>query len=282
MHTSSGPQPHGNASPVVPSLELDVSAPSDDELCVVLGSDDDDDEVSLSEDEVSALVEDEVSALVVPLPATSSAQATNHRVVPAIQRMRERSRIAAAAAPLASADARDHHRRVPIAIIDVDYTGPGATAACIVAERWTDAAPFETHVVPIANVEPYVPGRFFERELPCILAVVPKIAVAIDAMLIDGYVYLDADGTPGLGARLHEHFAGAWPVVGIAKSPFRDADFATPVLRGTSRTPLYVTAIGIDVAEAARRVAAMHGPHRIPTLLGWVDRLAAGDPPAYS
>ncbi len=174
-----------------------------------------------------------------------------------------------------------HHRVVPIAIVDVDYTEPGACAACIVAERWTDAAPFETHAVRIAKVEPYVPGRFFERELPCILAVLPKIGVAIDALVIDGYVYLDAAGTPGLGARLFEHHGGAWPVVGVAKSPFRDADFATPVLRGTSRTPLYVTAIGMDVDEAAKRVVAMHGPHRIPTLLGWVDRLAAGDPPSY-
>jgi len=171
---------------------------------------------------------------------------------------------------------------MPIAIVDVDYGEPGATAACIIAERWTDAAPFETHVVPLAKVEPYVPGRFFERELPCILAVVPKIVATIDVLVIDGYVHLDAAGTPGLGARLHEHLGGKWPVIGIAKSPFRDADFATPITRGTSRTPLWVTAIGIDVDEAARRVVSMHGPHRIPTLLGWVDRLAAGDPPGFA
>ena len=66
-----------------------------------------------------------------------------------------------------------------------------------------------------------------------------------------------------------------------AKNPYRGSGFATPVLRGGSKSPLFVTAAGMDVAEAARHVEGMHGKHRIPTLLGWVDRLAAGDPPAW-
>jgi deoxyribonuclease V len=66
-------------------------------------------------------------------------------------------------------------------------------------------------------------------------------------------------------------------VVGVAKTAFQGSTFATPVTRGTSARPVFVTARGMDVAEAARLVAAMHGPHRIPTLLGRVDRLARGD-----
>ncbi len=171
---------------------------------------------------------------------------------------------------------------MPIAILDVDYTAaPGATAACVVAERWTDPVPIETHALPIANVQPYAPGRFFERELPCLLAVLPRISVPIEVLVIDGYVVLDADGTPGLGAHLHAHFGGRSAVVGVAKTPYHGSAFATPVLRGGSRNPLFVTAVGLDVAEAARHVAGMHGKHRIPTLLGWVDRLAAGDPPPW-
>lgn len=169
----------------------------------------------------------------------------------------------------------------PLAVVDVDYGGTGATAACVVAERWTDAVPTETHVVDIPKVEPYSPGRFFDRELPCILAVLPRVHAPIEAVVIDGYVMLDEHGAPGLGAQLHAQTKGRWAVVGVAKTPFRDGSFATPLLRGTSKRPLFVTAIGIDVADAARLVAGMHGPHRIPTLLGWVDRLAAGDPPPY-
>lgn len=176
---------------------------------------------------------------------------------------------------------------MPFAIVDVDYheaqarPGSAATAACLVVERWTDATPFTTHVVELAKVEPYTPGRFYERELPCILAVLAKLREPVDTVVIDGYVQLDADGTPGLGARLHAHAQGRFAVVGVAKTAYGDGSFAHAVLRGGSKKPLFVTGIGVDVAVAAQRVEHMHGRHRIPTLLGWVDRLAAGDPPAW-
>lgn len=170
---------------------------------------------------------------------------------------------------------------MPVAILDVDYHGVGATAACVVAERWTDGVPIETHVAQLARVEPYAPGRFFERELPCLVAVLPRVTVPLDAVVIDGYVFLDATGTPGLGAHLHAHLGGRVAVVGVAKTRYGAGDFATSVLRGRSSNPLFVTSVGLDVAEAARRVEGMHGPFRIPTLLTWVDRLAAGDPPGW-
>lgn len=170
---------------------------------------------------------------------------------------------------------------MPFAVVDVDYAGPGATAACVVGDRWSDGAPIETHAVTLATVAPYAPGRFFERELPCILAVLPRVVTAIDTVVIDGYVVLDRAGTPGLGAHLHAALDRRHAVIGVAKTPYREADFAVPVVRGGSRRPLYVTAIGVDVDAAARSIAAMHGAHRIPTLLGWVDRLAAGDPPPW-
>jgi len=37
-----------------------------------------------------------------------------------------------------------------------------------------------------------------------------------------------------------------------------------------------VTAAGCDPLAAAERIAAMHGPHRIPDLLRQADRLARG------
>jgi deoxyribonuclease V len=172
-----------------------------------------------------------------------------------------------------------------IAFVDVEYARPrpgaAATAACVVAERWTDAAPVETHAVAIATVREYEPGRFFERELPCLLAVLPRVVTPLHVVVVDGYVVLDEDGTPGLGAHLHDALGGGVAVVGVAKTAYRGGGFAVPVLRGGSRQPLYVTARGIAPREAADHVASMHGPHRVPTLLGWVDRLAAGDPPPY-
>jgi deoxyribonuclease V len=75
---------------------------------------------------------------------------------------------------------------------------------------------------------------------------------------------------------VHDHFQRAIPVIGVAKTAFHGSDFAARVLRGASRNPLFVTARGVPVNDAARWVEAMHGPHRVPTLLARVDRLARG------
>ena len=170
----------------------------------------------------------------------------------------------------------------PVAIVDVGYGdreaagGPEALAACVVAQRWTDAEPVEVRVAPVADVRPYAPGRFYERELPCLRAVLERLHTAVAVIVVDGYVVLDEHGTPGLGGHLHAALGGRTAVIGVAKTAFRGSGFATPVLRGTSARPLYVTAMGLPVEHAARLVAGMHGEHRIPTLLGLVDRLARG------
>jgi deoxyribonuclease V len=61
-------------------------------------------------------------------------------------------------------------------------------------------------------------------------------------------------------------------VIGVAKSLFPGAP-ATPLLRGDSQRPLYVSATGVDLASAADNIRRMHGPHRLPTLLKQVDGL---------
>ena len=120
---------------------------------------------------------------------------------------------------------------------------------------------------------PYAPGAFYERELPCLLAVLGKVGGSLDVVVIDGYVWLSGDGRPGLGAHLHKELGGETAVVGVAKSSFDGAAFAEAVLRGKSARPLFVTAAGIPAPTAADWIRAMHGPHRIPTLLKRVDRL---------
>ena len=96
--------------------------------------------------------------------------------------------------------------------------------------------------------------------------------------MVDGYVDLDPGGRPGLGAHVHER-TGV-PVIGVAKTAFRAATHAVAVRRGTSTRPLYVTAAGLPLHEAARLVAAMAGPNRLPDALRRVDALARGAPPA--
>ena len=116
-----------------------------------------------------------------------------------------------------------------------------------------------------------IPGAFFRRELPCLLAVIAKIETPLDALVVDGYVQLN--DKEGLGQHLYERLSRRVPVIGVAKTRFQGASGAE-VLRGSSRSPLYVTAVGIDRGEAATCIMRMHGSHRIPTLLKRADRLA--------
>jgi deoxyribonuclease V len=90
--------------------------------------------------------------------------------------------------------------------------------------------------------------------------------------VIDGYADLDPAGLPGLGAHAHREFA--IPVIGVAKSAFRTATHAIPVLRGISARPLFVTAAGMPRADAAELVRLMAGRFRVPDALRRADKLA--------
>ncbi len=167
-----------------------------------------------------------------------------------------------------------------IVCLDVDYRDTETVTAAVGIDAWAaSAAAFERVRRVREAPRPYEPGSFYLREMPHLLAMLDELAkdrIAIAHVVVDGYVWLGT-GRPGLGARLHASLAAASrpaPVVGVAKTAFRDNDRAIAVHRGASARPLYVTAIGCDEGEAARSVAAMHGAHRMPTLLARVDRLA--------
>jgi|SRR4051812_16231205 len=163
-----------------------------------------------------------------------------------------------------------------LALVDVHYSGAGARAACLLAEEWTSAAASDEWTVDIDGVAPYRPGHFFERELPCLVAALSRVTIPLEAIVVDGYVELDAQGRAGLGAHLHDHIGGKIPIVGIAKHSFAGSEFASRVLRGSSQNPLFVTARGMTQDVAANRVRGMHGEHRIPTLCTQVDHLCRG------
>jgi deoxyribonuclease V len=65
-------------------------------------------------------------------------------------------------------------------------------------------------------------------------------------------------------------------VIGVAKTAFRNATHAAVVHRGAAKRPLYVTATGVTVEQAAGLVAAMAGPHRLPDALRRVNGLCRG------
>ena len=120
----------------------------------------------------------------------------------------------------------------------------------------------------------YEPGSFYKRELPILLALLQQLERRPPTIIVDGYVWLDGDHRPGLGAILYQELAEQSAIIGVAKTSFGDASWCIPVLRGESRRPLFVSAVGMDAEEAAKGVQAMHGRHRIPTVLQLVDREA--------
>jgi deoxyribonuclease V len=167
-----------------------------------------------------------------------------------------------------------------IAFLDVDYRERGAVAAAVLAHDWADPAPAAEAVAFIPEVAEYVPGEFYRRELPCLRTVLARCPVPPAVVVVDGYVWLGPD-RPGLGARLHQVLAATAPVVGVGKTCFHSAEaVAVRVYRGGSRQPLWVTATGMELLATAKAVGAMHGSHRLPTLIRRVDRLARSAPAA--
>lgn len=159
-----------------------------------------------------------------------------------------------------------------IAAFDVAYAEDGsAQAAAVVFARITDPGPYRVYRRRLTAVADYVPGFFYRRELPCILTLLTDIEECVETIIVDGYVTLG--DRPGLGAHLCRNIAPGIAVIGVAKTPFAGGRPAE-VLRGGSRKPLYVTAHGLGLEEAGRLIQAMHGSHRLPTLLKTVDRLS--------
>ena len=162
------------------------------------------------------------------------------------------------------------------AAADVQYLpGGDARAALVLAASPDFAEVAAERVVTVAGVAAYEAGSFWKRELPCLSAVLDGVP-GVELLVVDGYVDLDPNGRPGLGAYAHSAFGV--PVIGVAKSRFATATHADPVVRGTSGSarPLYVTAIGLPLAEAASLVRAMTGRFRLPDALRHVDALARG------
>jgi len=159
-----------------------------------------------------------------------------------------------------------------ITAVDVNYRDNGsARAAAVVFEHFSDAVPYSAYTADIPQVEAYIPGQFFRRELPCIIAVLEIIREAVSIIIVDGYVMLG--DRPGLGFHVWQQLRQEKAVIGVAKSPYTDSNALT-VIRGSGKNPLYVTSVGIEPAIAAGWVRRMEGKYRIPTLLKYADSLS--------
>lgn len=162
-----------------------------------------------------------------------------------------------------------------IACVDVDYELNKACAACIVFENWDSSAEYSQYKVIVDIVADYESGNFYKRELPCIVKVLELVEEEVEAVVVDGYVWLNSDKKPGLGWYLYTYLKETTAVIGVAKTEYHSGNInVSKVFRGMSKKPLYITAIGINLSSAAENIKRMHGENRIPTILKKVDKLS--------
>jgi len=158
---------------------------------------------------------------------------------------------------------------------DTYYYPDFAKTVCIAFEDWVSDTEKEIFAEETEITSDYESGAFYKRELPCILSLMSAIELQEnDIIIVDGFVTLNNDGKMGLGGYLFEALDRKVTVIGIAKNDFSEPDNnRRAVLRGKSKTPLYLTAMGIDVDDIKIKLEEMHGDYRIPTLLKKLDRL---------
>jgi deoxyribonuclease V len=113
-----------------------------------------------------------------------------------------------------------------IVCVDVHDHDSAAVAAAVEFENWVDAQPLHEVSVDLTVVGPYEPGKFYRRELPCLVAALSALPQRPQVVIVDGYVWLDDDRTPSLGAHLFDALAREVVIIGVAKSSFHVAKFA--------------------------------------------------------
>ncbi|MFY1046201.1 endonuclease V [Chryseobacterium sp. GP-SGM7] len=158
---------------------------------------------------------------------------------------------------------------------DTYYYESSAKTVCIAFENWNSETESFIYSENTKVTSDYESGAFYKRELPCILSLLKKIDLQNgDLIIVDGYVTLDNNGKIGLGGYLYQSLDKKYPIIGIAKNSFNSEDCQRrTVFRGESKTPLFLTAIGIDVDETHSNIINMHGNYRIPALLKKLDQL---------
>jgi deoxyribonuclease V len=166
-----------------------------------------------------------------------------------------------------------------ILAIDVYYKNESAKAVGVLFSTWEDDKSLHEIIERLDNIEEYEPGKFYKRELPCVLKIIEKVDLkSIETIVIDGYVYVNDDRDYGLGGMLWDKLGGKVSVIGVAKTSFyANQGTIVQVKRGQSNSPLYVSAIGMDVKQAAELIQNMKGNYRVPDILKDLDHRTKHD-----
>lgn len=154
---------------------------------------------------------------------------------------------------------------------DVHYYDNFAIVGFVLFENELSSEPYKTGQIRCDSVEPYISGQFYKRELPCLLKAVEEIKEQINLIYIDANVWLD-DDKKGLGKYLFDSINHTIPVIGVSKSCFnKETELIRPVHRQSSKNPLYVSSVGIELENACEKVKMMNGDFRLPKMIKLAD-----------
>ncbi len=163
-----------------------------------------------------------------------------------------------------------------IAAADVHYREDKAVGVIVLFSEWEslDILSYEK-IEFTGKYSEYIPGEFYKRELPILISLYERIKnTELEAFIVDGYVFLGKEEKPGLGYYVYQNLGGSIPVIGAAKSRFKEnSENCRELLRGKSAKPMYITSIGISPDEALMKMQKMKGSFRIPDILSKLDRM---------
>ncbi|WP_281950794.1 endonuclease V [Nitrosophilus kaiyonis] len=159
-----------------------------------------------------------------------------------------------------------------ILIVDVGYKKDKACVVGLEIENFENEKIKNIYKIECKNFAEYIPGKFYKRELPCIIKLIKEYKLNPDIIIIDGYVYLDGFNQKGLGAYLYDKLNRIVKIIGVAKNKYFLISNHFELYRGKSKKPLYITSAGIDFEKAKNIIKNMKGDFRIPNLLKRADK----------
>ena len=161
-------------------------------------------------------------------------------------------------------------------VMDFQIEGDTARVAAVAFDDWAAPEGTKNYALRIEHVEKPAKGELDLRALPWLVQLLDANRLQPEVIVLDGFVHLDAQETPGLGRRLHDTLGGRTAVIGVSKTGFKDTPEQFEVHREEETAPLVITCVGIDLGAAKARVRMMHGRKRLPTLLKLAARIAKG------
>ena len=160
------------------------------------------------------------------------------------------------------------------AAVDVHYREESATTALVEFSDFSSRSIIRSFVQECEVPAPYIPGKLYQRELPCILKILKHSNRTYKRIVIDGFVFLRNPIIYGLGGYLAKALDYKTIIIGVAKNHFNLADRFVEVKRGRSSKPLYVSAFNMEPETAGSVIKDMYGNYRSPYILKITDQLS--------